>query len=155
MGEGALNITDAMDTLSQNLYLNQVNVAWLKVAGEIGPTGIYNRMGLGEWFQHRILCVQQYEAWGATLVVPPSVWAPGLFNPQGFFTSICQTTSRAKGLSLDDMVVPTEVSKFVDQAEVTEGPAEDTGGGAYIHGLFMEGARWDKEKSEIAESIPK
>lgn len=70
---------------------------------------------------------------------PPSLWISGLFNPMSFLTAIKQTTARAKGLALDDMVLKTKVLNILDHTEITD-PAED---GAFIHGFFMEGARWE------------
>ena len=38
-----------------------------------------------------------------------------------------------------------------DVSELTERPEN----GCYIHGLYVEGARWDHEQFELSESIPK
>ena len=81
---------------------------------------------------------------------PPSVWLAGLFNPMGYVTACLQVTARAKGLALDSMAVHTEVTSK-QPAGVHGQPSE----GTYVHGLFIEGARWDGETGVIAESRPK
>jgi dynein heavy chain len=73
------------------------------------------------------------------LIAPPSVWISGLFNPMSFLTAIMQSTARATGLPLDDMILKTDVTNTKDYKEVQES-AED---GAFIHGFFLEGAGWE------------
>ena len=69
--------------------------------------------------------------------MPTSVWLSGFFNPQSFLTAIMQSTARKNELPLDKMSLVCEVTKK-NKEEVTAPPRE----GAYIHGLFMEGARY-------------
>merc|ERR1711988_640896 len=96
--DGALNMTDAMEELMVDLQFNKVNMAWMKTASEVGPTGVYNRMVLNEWFDHKLRCIDQYEEWQSKLALPPSVWISGVFNRQGFITASCQVTARNKNL---------------------------------------------------------
>mmetsp|Transcript_17110 Transcript_17110/g.36237 ORF Transcript_17110/g.36237 Transcript_17110/m.36237 type:complete len:130 (-) Transcript_17110:83-472(-) len=62
-----------------------------------------------------------------------------------------QVTSRLKNFSLDSMRVQMDVTSFADSSAIESQPEE----GTYVHGLFMEGARWDMEENCIAESRPK
>lgn len=55
-------------------------------------------------------------------------------------TAIMQTTARAKGLPLDKMANNTDITEMMDLEELTGEPDE----GAYIHGLFIEGAGWER-----------
>jgi len=152
---GALNISDAMDALINALYINQVPPAWLKICGQIGPTGTYNRKNLSSWWADLQLRWKQLEDWSAPSkpieVCPPSVWIPGTFNPMGYVTACMQVTSRLKNFSLDSMRVQMDVTSFADSSAIESQPEE----GTYVHGLFMEGARWDMEENCIAESRPK
>eukprot|EP00965_Chrysotila_dentata_P120570 3987237-Pleurochrysis_carterae.AAC.2 len=94
---GALNISDAMDALINALYINQVPPAWLKICGQIGPTGTYNRKNLSSWWADLQLRWKQLEDWSAPSkpieVCPPSVWIPGTFNPMGYVTACMQVTN--------------------------------------------------------------
>ena len=152
---GALNISDAMDALINSLYLNQVPPAWLKICGQIGPTGTYNRKTLSAWYDDLQLRWKQLEDWSAPTKpleeCPPSVWISGTFNPMGYVTACMQVTARKEGYSLDEMRVQAEVTDVLDISTVEVQPERGTN----IHGLFMEGARWDIASNCIAESFPK
>jgi len=149
---GALNISDVMDALIINLSLNQVPNLWLKICSQVGPTGPYNRKNLGNWFVDLLARRKQLQTWGVdnALQLPPSIWIAGLFNPMGFITATMQVTARNKSLPLDAMAVHTEVTDK-DAPQLDSQPSD----GAYIHGYFMEGARWDRANNVIAESRPK
>jgi len=148
---GALNISDVMDQLIGNLHLNQVPNLWLKLCGQVGPTGAYNRKSLSNWFLDLLQRVKQLKEWSDNaLVLPKSIWISGLFNSMGYVTACMQVTARAKGLPLDSMTVHTEMTKY-ELATVPGQPEE----GTYIHGLYMEGARWDKANNCITDSLPK
>jgi len=148
---GALNISDAMDMLITNLHTNKVPPGWLKVCGQIGPTGTYNRKSLSLWFTDLLVRYRQLKEWAEDpQVLPPCVWLSGLFNPMGYITACLQVTARAKSLPLDSMVISTEVLE-VGPDGIDEQPEE----GTYVHGLFMEGARWDTEENTITDSHPK
>ena len=61
-----------------------------------------------------------------------------------------QSTARKNELPLDKMCLTCEVTKK-QAGEVQQNQRE----GAYTHGLFMEGARWDIHTGSIAESVLK
>lgn len=81
------------------------------------------------------------------LQLPNAVWLAGFFNPQSFLTAIMQQMARKNEWPLDRMCL---------QCDVTKKNKEDMGGppreGAYIHGMFMEGARWDIQTGMINEA---
>lgn len=149
---GALNISDVMDQLIVNLSMNAVPNLWLKICAQVGPTGAYNRKNLGNWFQDLLLRRKQLQTWGVdnATQLPPSLWIAGLFNPMGFITATLQVTARNKNLPLDAMAVHTEITDK-DAPQVESQPSY----GTYVHGYFMEGARWDRATNAIAESRPK
>ncbi|KAI8853660.1 dynein heavy chain and region D6 of dynein motor-domain-containing protein [Chytridium lagenaria] len=121
--KGDLTITEHMETLMNSLFLNQVPASWEKLAYPLLP------------------------AWPCEFQLPSVVWLCGLFNPQSFLTAVMQTTARKNEWPLDRMVLTVDVTKKVKE-EFSGAPRE----GAYIHGLFMEGARWDTNTGLIQEA---
>jgi dynein heavy chain len=84
-----------------------------------------------------LLRIKELESWTSDFSLPSSVWLSGFFNPQSFLTAIMQSTARKNELPLDKMSLTCEVSKKYP-GESMQVPRD----GAYVHGLFIEGARW-------------
>lgn len=126
-----------------SLYFNQVPASWEKYA--------YPSLnGLAPWYADLLLRIRELESWVSEFQMPSCVWLSGLFNPQSFLTAIMQTTARKNEWPLDRMTLTVDVLKKTRE-EITAPPRE----GAYVHGLFMEGARWDSASGAIAESAMK
>lgn len=79
-------------------------------------------------------------------------WLPGLFNPQAFLTAVMQVTARKNEWPLDKLATVVDVSKKTAE-EVLAG--EGTRDGAFISGLFVEGARWDTQAGVLDDAIMK
>ena len=61
-----------------------------------------------------------------------------------------QTTARKNDWPLDKTVIVTEVTrKTIDQVDA---PSRE---GAFVHGLYLEGARWDENIGALEECNPK
>ncbi|KAJ3364693.1 hypothetical protein GGF32_001332 [Allomyces javanicus] len=141
--KGDLTITESMEALMNAIFFGTVPASWEKLAyPSLNP--------LAAWYADLLQRIKELEAWVAEFQLPAVVWLPGLFNPQSFLTAIMQTTARKNEWPLDRMVLTVEVLKK-PREECTAPPRE----GAYIHGLFMEGARWDGNAGCIAESLLK
>jgi len=80
---------------------------------------------------------------------PMSYWLSGFFFPQGFMTGALQTHSRKTLIAVDTLTFRTNV---LDETEhtVTKPPTE----GVYVHGLYLEGARWDRDAHIVEEMTP-
>ena len=130
--KGQLNITDAMDLLATALSLNRVPKGWEEVAYP-------SLKNLADWFSDLLLRFNQLAEWTRTLEVPFSLWISGLFNPMSYLTAIMQVTSRIHSYPLDYMCLQTDVTNIVNYQEITKNPED----GMYIHGYFLEGAKWD------------
>merc|ERR1712100_54876 len=141
---GSLNMSDEMETLLVCMRVGRVAPNWAACA--------YPSMkSLALWFEDVLMRVTQLVQWSANLETPVSVWITAMFNPMAYITAILQTTARLKDLPLDQMDIWTDILEQMDPAQLTSTAEE----GMYIHGFFMEGARWDTKKGCVAESMPK
>ncbi|XP_056155233.1 dynein axonemal heavy chain 5 [Lampris incognitus] len=110
---------------------------------------------LGFWFTELLERNQQFSAW-ITNGRPNQFWLTGFFNPQGFLTAMRQETTRSnlsKGWALDTVFLGNDVTRMMKE-DVSAPPPEDMGG-VYIHGLFLDGAGWDRRNAKLTESPPK
>jgi len=153
--DGQLNMSDAMEDFSSALSMFQVpgrnpfhQTSWEKRAWP-------SQKSLLSWFADLIKRCDQLTAWSSLFTdrpeeaLPYSMWLPGLFNPTAFNTAVMQVTARKNNLPLDNMTIETHVTTMKNHAEA-EGYPED---GAFVHGLFMEGARWDVSDEDEPQSV--
>jgi len=130
---GALNMSDAMELLSQCLTLNKVPASWESVA-------YFSKKLLANWFSDLLERVKQLQEWSAKeIVCPKSLCISYLFNPMSFLTAVMQNTARLDGYPLDNMALQTTVTQIRSHEDVQK----ESESGAYIHGLFLEGATWE------------
>ncbi|XP_022909837.1 dynein beta chain, ciliary-like [Onthophagus taurus] len=138
--KGELTITSEMESLEESLFMDKVPDYW---AAKAYPS----LLPLGQWYADLGLRVRELEGWTTDFSMPSSVWLGGFFNPQSFLTAIMQQTARKNEWPLDKMCLLTDVTKK-QKEDFTSAPRE----GAYVNGLFMEGAKWDTQACVIGES---
>ena len=140
---GELTISEEMDALMNSIFINKVPPSWEKLAyPSLKP--------LMPWWKNLLDRHKQLQDWSAELTLPNSVWLPGLFNPSSFLTAVAQSASRKNGWPLDQTVLTVEVTKK-QESEIDTPPRD----GAYIHGLYLEGARWDSKMNSLNEAYLK
>ncbi|CAK9799022.1 Dynein beta chain, ciliary [Anthophora plagiata] len=138
--KGELTINAEMEDLQNYIMLDAVPPSWTKRAYP-------SNLGLNSWFADMLNRITELSNWIADFNLPSSVWLGGFFNPQSFLTAIMQQTARKNEWPLDKMCLYCEVIRKYKE-EITSAPRE----GAYINGLYMEGARWDLQAGCISDS---
>ena len=135
------DLADALDAL----FMARVPATWTKVSQLVAPN-------MGVWFVNILTRAEQFTNWLRS-GRPSSFWLTGFFNPTGFLTAnrqeVCRKHSK-DGWALDDVIDASEVLRQ-ERDEVKKGPEE----GIYIYGLYLDCAKWDKEKNRLADSDPK
>ena len=140
---GDLSITEPMEALMDALTSNRAPDNWVLLAYP-------SLLPLGLWLVNLLERQKQLLDWTGDLATPKCTWISGLFNPQAFLTAVLQVTARKNEWPLDKIGFTVEVTK--------RGPEEieaATREGAYIHGLVVEGARWDTSTGSLEEAFMK
>ena len=139
--QGQLNMSDSMEDLVKAFTINQwpgrnpfSKCTWEKLAWPSMKNLVFQ-------FSDMLKRVTQLVLWTETLDRPRCLWLPGLFSPSAYLTAILQTTGRMTGWALDKMTTETHITTISEP----QGPSlvkTQPENGVYVHGLFLEGARW-------------
>jgi dynein heavy chain len=141
--KGEVPLSPELEEVCTSLFNNQVPATWhAKSYPSLKP--------LASWvvdFLDRLAFMSEWVEGEA----PKHWWLPGFFFTQSFLTGAKQNFARKYVLAIDqidfDFIVISDESKY----DLAAGPED----GAYVHGLYTEGARWCAEQEGIAESHPK
>ncbi|XP_041937573.1 dynein heavy chain 11, axonemal [Alosa sapidissima] len=138
--KGELAISTEMEQLQTALFFDNVPDTWTKLAYP-------STYSLALWYHDLLLRCRELDSWTQDLALPNVVWLSGLFNPQSFLTAVMQSLARKNEWPLDKMNLTVDVTKKFK--EEFNQPARE---GAYVYGLYMEGARWDTQGGNITEA---
>jgi len=142
--KGELTMSEVMEELANALYAEKLPTWWVKL-------GFASTRPLKSWRVNLQDRCSQLDDWiNDPLNIPKVVDISRLFNPQSFLTAIKQLCCQNMGLELDKLSVFTEVTK--KEAKQVDSECKD---GAYVTGMFLEGARWDSTSNSLEDSRPK
>ena len=135
-------MSQTLDSMYVSLTNGTVPTNWVKVAyPSLKP--------LTSWFEDLIKRVVFLKKW-LNEGNPIAYWISGFFFPQGFMTGCLQTHARNYKIAIDELAFSFEVLEYEEPDQVEE-RAKD---GVYIYGLFMDGARFNREQKCIDEQHP-
>ncbi|RLU20605.1 hypothetical protein DMN91_007218 [Ooceraea biroi] len=140
---GEIGMDAVLDNISVALYNGTLPKEWAKLAPD-------TRKNLAGWMDHFRKRIDQYTNWSGANE-PVVLWLSGLHVPETYLAALVQMTCRKNNWPLDRCVIYTAVSKFTRPDDIEERPDQ----GCYVHGLYLEGARWDVEEYCLKRSHPK
>jgi len=137
--KGTVVMSSELEKMFNNIIDKKVPVLWEDV-------GYPSLKPLGSWM---IDLIKRIEFVGSWLYEgpPKSYLLPAFFFPQGFMTSSLQTYSRNHKIPIDTLKFKTNVKKEYSQ-NIKEAPED----GVNIHGLFLQGARWNVQEGKVADN---
>merc|ERR550514_1028391 len=133
-----------MESLANSLFTQKLPMWWVKL-------GFPSTRPLGSWLVNLKERVVQLEEWIADpLNIPKVTDIAKLFNPQSFLTAVKQLCCQTQQLELNILQVFTEVTKR--ETKQIDAHARE---GAFVTGMYLEGARWDMNANSLEDSKPK
>ena len=138
--KGEVLMTPALEKASRSLYDGKIPDMWMDASyPSLKPLGSYiadlkkRIAGFRKWLDE---------------AAPNIFWISGFYFTQSFLTGVLQNYARKYTIPIDEIVFDFQFIKG-------EFPKEKPEDGAYVHGLYIEGAKWDLEEQILEESDPK
>uniref|UniRef100_A0A8C5KDU7 Dynein axonemal heavy chain 1 n=1 Tax=Jaculus jaculus TaxID=51337 RepID=A0A8C5KDU7_JACJA len=140
--KGLVVMSLQLELMATSLYNNTVPELWnAKAYPSLKP--------LASWIMDLLQRLDFVDNWIQD-GIPSVFWISGFFFPQAFLTGTLQNFARKFVISIDTIAFDFKV-----MAQSTSELNQRPDIGCYIHGLFLEGARWDPVDFQLAESRPK
>jgi dynein heavy chain len=138
--KGLVVMSSELDVVFQRLLAGLVPPSWLSAYPSLKPLASWSRDLVTRWAQLMEWCEK-----GS----PKVYWLAGFTYPNGFLTALMQTSARVNNVSIDTLMWEFPVCN-VEEKDLTQQPKD----GAYVKGLFLEGAGWNYDQGCLAEPEP-
>ncbi|XP_014215495.1 dynein heavy chain 3, axonemal [Copidosoma floridanum] len=141
--KGQIVMSSDLEEIFNSMCVGRVPEAWAKKSyPTLKPLSSYindllQRIGfLQDWIDNN---------------VPAVFWLSGFFFTQSFLTGVLQNYARKHTIPIDHLDFEFEITGYDSSEEIDAAPVH----GVYVNGLYVQGARWNRETMELDESLPK
>lgn len=142
--EGTVVMSQELEMMFNSFLDGKVPERWLSNA-----LGYPSLKPLASWMQDLIKRIEFMSNW-LYEGPPKTYWLPCFFFPQGFMTATLQAYARETSTAIDTLAFKTNVMEYF-----ADGVVDYPETGVNIHGLFMQGAKWNYVKMCVDDSDPK
>jgi len=137
--KGLIVMSNDLEQVANAFLIGQVPALWLKASyPSLKPLASYF-----EDFVKRLSFLQKWIDEGP----PPVFWLSGFYFTQSFLTGILQNYARKHKVAIDTLRWDFMVR--------LDHPTEKADDGAFVEGLFIDGAAWDHGMNLLCEQRPK
>ncbi|CCW65070.1 unnamed protein product [Phytomonas sp. EM1] len=136
---GRIVMSDELEAIFAALLLGRTPPPW--------ASAYPSRKPLASWSVDLVARVEQLKLWGQR--TPAVFWLSGLTYPTGFLKSLQQQQARADHVSIDQYGW-----EFALLAQEERGIIHGPKKGAYVRGIYLEGAGWNSENNTLCEPNP-
>lgn len=140
--KGLVVMSTELEEMSISIFNNQVPKLW---ASKSYPS----LMPLDNWVEDLCRRIKFIKNW-VDNGTPKVFWISGFYFPQGFLTGLLQNFARKRVIAIDTVSFSFPILSQSEK-EILKRPDD----GAYIKGVFIEGARYDTKTKQLDESKPK
>ncbi|SCN44990.1 dynein heavy chain, putative [Plasmodium malariae] len=142
--KGEINMNSKIESLMNSLYKDKLPELWKN-------NSYSSNRNLSSWVNNLKERITFLSDWFNDPLSTPKVFNISLlFNPNSFFSAIKQILSRNEKCELDKIIMQIEVTNK-SLNNIHSYPKE----GAYIYGLYLDGANYDVEKNTLCDSSSK
>jgi len=139
---GEVGMSAELEDVLNALFSAGIPPGWLRFA----PA---TTMMLASWLAHFHQRYKQYVVW-QRYGEPRCMWLSGLHIPETYLAALVQQCCRTKGWALDRSALYTKTTSF-SESQIKTKPDF----GAYVRGMYLEGAAWDEENLCLRKQDPK
>jgi len=143
--KGLVVMSNELEAMGNSMFNGAVPGMWMDAAYP-------SRMPLGSWTKDLVARLVFINDWFVSKSYPSCYWVSGFFFTQAFLTGTKQNYARRSRQPIDECEYETLVLTSEEEAASKVTAPED---GAFIWGMFIDGARWERSIHALAESHPK
>lgn len=142
--KGTIVMSSELEKLASSLFFGQVPSLWMEASyPSLKP--------LASYVSDLMERLEFMDKWLNTSS-PPAYWISGFFFTQAFLTGTLQNFARKYRIPIDDISYDFVMMDGKRENYLAGDKPTD---GAYIYGLFLDGARWESSSALLSDSFPK